>query len=93
MDPTQWPLDVDVAEDDEGGAGQPALPGRQFTVYGDFCWSGDKPRAESYFIPAGTKPSPPASEQPRPRGGQEGDAAAAGRAHARHGHAPRATGT
>jgi hypothetical protein len=25
-------------------------------VYGDFCWSGDKQRAEGYFVPAGTNP-------------------------------------
>ena len=33
-----------------------SIPGGQFRVYGDFCWSGDKTRAEAYFIPAGTKP-------------------------------------
>ena len=62
----------------------PLYPGGQFTVYGDFCWGGDKTRAEAYFIPAGTKPDR-ADEQPRPGGRQAGDAAAPGRAHARHG--------
>jgi hypothetical protein len=58
MDPTQWPLDVDVAKTTKAAQDNPLYPGGQFTVYGDFCWSGDKTRAESYFIPAGTKPDP-----------------------------------
>ncbi len=58
MDPTQWPLDVDVAKTTQEAQANPLYPGGQFTVYGDFCWSGDKQRAESYFIPAGTRPNP-----------------------------------
>ena len=58
MDPTQWPLDVDVAKTTKAAQDNPLYPGGQFTVYGDFCWSGDKTRAESYFIPAGTQPEP-----------------------------------
>jgi hypothetical protein len=57
MDPTQWPLDVDVAKTTKAAQDNPLYPGGQFTVYGDFCWSGDKTRAEAYFIPAGTNPS------------------------------------
>ncbi len=57
MDPTQWPLDVDVAKTTKAAQDNPLYPGGQFTVYGDFCWSGDKTRAESYFIPAGTNPN------------------------------------
>jgi len=57
IDPTQWPLDVDVAKTTKAAQDNPLYPGGQFTVYGDFCWSGDKTRAESYFIPAGTNPS------------------------------------
>jgi hypothetical protein len=34
----------------EGGA---VYPGGTFKVYGDFCWGGDKDRAEVYFLPAG----------------------------------------
>jgi hypothetical protein len=30
-------------------------------VYGDFCWGGDKSRAEAYFVPAGTKADPNAN--------------------------------
>jgi hypothetical protein len=58
MDPTQWPLDVDFAKTGQEAQANPLYPGGQFTVYGDFCWGGDKQRAEAYFIPAGTKPNP-----------------------------------
>jgi len=58
IDPTQWPLDVDFAKTAQEALASPLYPGGQFTVYGDFCWAGDKQRAESYFIPAGTKPNP-----------------------------------
>jgi hypothetical protein len=54
LDPTAWPLDVDVEKTVKAAQDNPLSPGGQFTVYGDFCWSGDKQRAEGYFIPAGT---------------------------------------
>jgi hypothetical protein len=57
IDPTAWPLDVDVKKTTEAAAQNPIYPGGQLTVYGNFCWSGDKTRAEAYFIPAGTKPT------------------------------------
>jgi hypothetical protein len=57
VDPTQWPLDVDVKKTTEAAAQNPIYPGGTFNVYGNFCWGGDKARAEAYFIPAGTKPS------------------------------------
>jgi hypothetical protein len=57
MDPTQWPLDVDMAKTSKAAQDNPLYPGGQFTVYGDFCWSGEKQRAEAYFIPAGTRPN------------------------------------
>jgi len=28
-------------------------PGGRFRIYGDFCWGGDKSRAEVYFLPSG----------------------------------------
>ncbi|HXX65732.1 MAG TPA: FHA domain-containing protein [Polyangiaceae bacterium] len=61
MDPTQWPLDVDVPKTVKAAQEAPLYPGGQFSVYGDFCWSGDRQRAEAYFIPAGTTPSVQAS--------------------------------
>ena len=57
VDPTQWPLDVDVKKTTEAAAQNPLYPGGTFNVYGNFCWGGDKTRAEAYFIPAGTKPN------------------------------------
>jgi hypothetical protein len=36
----------------------PVHPGGTFRVFGDFCWGGEKQRAEAYFVPAGTKPDP-----------------------------------
>jgi hypothetical protein len=57
VDPTQWPLDVDVKKTTEAATQNPIYPGGTFNVYGNFCWGGDKARAEAYFIPAGTKPS------------------------------------
>jgi hypothetical protein len=57
MDPTQWPLDIDVAKTAKAAQENPLYPGGPFTVYGEFCWAGDKQRAEAYFIPAGTRPS------------------------------------
>jgi hypothetical protein len=57
VDPTAWPLDVDIKKTAEAAAQNPVYPGGTFTVYGNFCWGGDKSRAEAYFIPAGSKPN------------------------------------
>jgi hypothetical protein len=56
IDPTAWPLGIDVDYTQKMAARDPIQPGGQFTVYGDFCWGGEKDRAEVYFIPAGTQP-------------------------------------
>jgi hypothetical protein len=58
IDPTQWPLDVNTQQTLAEAAANPLYPGGTFRVYGDFCWGGDKGRAEAYFVPAGTKPDP-----------------------------------
>jgi hypothetical protein len=58
LDPTQWPLSVDLAKTKAEAEANPVYPGGTFKVYGDFCWGGDKTRAEAYFVPAGTKPDP-----------------------------------
>jgi FHA domain len=55
IDPTTWPLDVNIEYTTEmskrdGGA---VYPGGTFKVYGDFCWGGAKERAEVYFLPSG----------------------------------------
>lgn len=56
IDPTQWPLDINVAQTKAEADANPLYPGGTFRVYGDFCWGGDKQRASAYFVPAGTKP-------------------------------------
>jgi hypothetical protein len=55
IDPTTWPLDVD-AEQTKAQIGDGLYPGGKFKVYGDFCWGGDKNRAEVYFLPTGSTP-------------------------------------
>jgi hypothetical protein len=56
IDPRQWPLDVDVKKSVALASDEPVYPGGQVTVYGNFCWSGDKSRAAAYFLPAGSHP-------------------------------------
>jgi hypothetical protein len=55
IDPTTWPLDVDL-EKTKADAKEGVYPGGKFKVYGDFCWGGDNTRAEVYFLPAGQTP-------------------------------------
>ena len=58
VNPTEWPLDIDFDKTLKEAQANPLFPGGQFRIYGDFCWGGDKGRAEAYFIPAGTKANP-----------------------------------
>ncbi|HMJ15843.1 MAG TPA: FHA domain-containing protein [Polyangiaceae bacterium] len=54
IDPTTWPLDVNLQYSADMGKRQDGVyPGGKFKVYGDFCWGGDKSRAEVYFLPSG----------------------------------------
>jgi len=54
IDPTSWPLDVNLEYTADMAKRQGGVyPAGSFKVYGDFCWSGDKSRAEVYFLPAG----------------------------------------
>nr|AQQ74812.1 hypothetical protein [uncultured bacterium] len=55
IDPTTWPLDVDIART-QASAKEGIYPGGTFKVFGDFCWGGDSSRAEVYFLPAGQTP-------------------------------------
>jgi hypothetical protein len=57
IDPTSWPLDINVAQTKAEADANPVHPGGTFRVYGDFCWGGDKGRAEAYFVPQGTNPN------------------------------------
>ena len=58
VDPSQWPLDINVQQTVAEAEANPIVPGGQFKVYGNFCWGGEKQRAEAYFFPSGTKPDP-----------------------------------
>lgn len=58
VDPTQWPLDINVAQTKAEADANPLYPGGTVRVYGNFCWGGDKQRAEAYFVPTGTRPDP-----------------------------------
>jgi hypothetical protein len=58
IDPTQWPLDIDLARTKAEAEANPIHPGGALKIYGNFCWGGDSKRAEAYFIPAGTQPDP-----------------------------------
>ncbi len=55
IDPSAWPLDVNLEYTTEMSKrdGSAVYPGGSFKVYGDFCWGGEKDRAEVYFLPAG----------------------------------------
>jgi FHA domain-containing protein len=55
IDPSSWPLDVDIAQT-AADVGDGIYPGGRFKVFGDFCWGGEKNRAEVYFLPAGSNP-------------------------------------
>jgi hypothetical protein len=57
VDPTSWPLDINVEQTKAEADANPLHPGGTFRLYGDFCWGGDKNRAEAYFVPAGTNPN------------------------------------
>jgi hypothetical protein len=53
ISPTTWPLDVNLKYTKDIADRKPVRPGEEFKVFGDFCWGGDKGRAEIYFLPAG----------------------------------------
>ncbi len=58
VDPSQWPLDIDVTKTQAEANTTPIFPGGKMKVFGEFCWAGAKDRAEAYFLPAGSKPDP-----------------------------------
>jgi hypothetical protein len=52
INPSTWPLDVNI-QYTKDSINEGVYPGGQFKVFGDFCWGGEKDRAEVYFLPAG----------------------------------------
>jgi hypothetical protein len=63
VNPTEWPLDINVAQTKAETDANPVHPGGTMRVFGDFCWGGDKNRAEAYFVPAGTNPDQNVNKQ------------------------------
>jgi FHA domain-containing protein len=59
IDPTTWPLDVNVDYTKQMADKDPVYPGGDVKIYGNFCWGSNKDRAQVYFLPTGT--APPAS--------------------------------
>ena len=54
IDPSTWPLNVNVQYTQDTAKSQGGVyPNGSFKVYGDFCWGGEKDRAEVYFLPSG----------------------------------------
>ena len=53
IDPSTWPLDVNVQYTQQIASSHPVRPGGELKVFGNFCWGGDTNRAEVYFFPAG----------------------------------------
>lgn len=58
IDPSTWPLDVNVQYTMDRAKKNPVHPGGTFKIYGDFCWGGDTSRAEVYFLPKNQPPPP-----------------------------------
>lgn len=57
IDPTMWPLDVDRDATMREAEKNPLFPGGKIKVYGNFCWGGNKQRAELYLVPK-NQPAP-----------------------------------
>ncbi|MCU0684039.1 MAG: FHA domain-containing protein [Polyangiaceae bacterium] len=56
IDPSTWPLDVNVEYTKQMADKDPVNPGGEVKVYGNFCWGSAKERAQVYFLPTGTAP-------------------------------------
>jgi len=59
IDPTTWPLDIDVKATTDYAKKNPVYPGGTTKIFGNFCWGGDQKRAQLYMIPKNQ--APPAS--------------------------------
>lgn len=57
IDPTQWPLDIDVPRTLAGAKKNRVHPGGKVKIYGNFCWGSDHKRAQLYMIPR-NQPAP-----------------------------------
>lgn len=52
VDPSQWPLDIDVAKTQAEANANPVYPGGTMKIFGNFCWGSNNKQAEAYFLPA-----------------------------------------
>ncbi|MCA9619622.1 MAG: VWA domain-containing protein, partial [Myxococcales bacterium] len=57
IDPTRWPLDVDMAATVAHAQKNPVYPGGKVRIFGNFCWGTAYERAELYLIPK-NQPAP-----------------------------------
>lgn len=51
IDPQSWPLDIDIERTEQWARKNPLYPGGKVKIFGNFCWGGNKQRAELYMIP------------------------------------------
>lgn len=51
IDPQAWPLDIDLERTEQWARKNPLYPGGTAKIFGNFCWGGNKQRAELYMIP------------------------------------------
>jgi hypothetical protein len=56
IDPTTWPLDIDVKATTDYAKKNPVYPGGTVKIFGNFCWGGDQKRAQLYMIPKNQVP-------------------------------------
>jgi len=57
IDPSTWPLDIDVEQTENWAKKNRIYPGGTLKVFGNFCWGSDEGRAEVYLIPK-NQPAP-----------------------------------
>jgi hypothetical protein len=57
IDPSTWPLDIDLEMTLHEAKKNPIYPGGTVRVFGNFCWGGDAKRAEIYMVPK-NQPAP-----------------------------------
>jgi hypothetical protein len=57
IDPTTWPLDIDVDQTKTTAKKEKVHPGGTVKIFGNFCWGSDHKRAQLYLIPK-NQPAP-----------------------------------
>jgi hypothetical protein len=53
IDPTTWPLDIDVDQTQAAAKKNKLYPGGTVKVFGNFCWGSDHKRAQLFLLPKG----------------------------------------